>query len=150
MISRPTIRTFSVKVLALRFCFCFSAGSIYDPISVIRRRVDCIKFERLTSRIDDVVFRSGRDDKSKPRFDHRAMTVKHRFSCALLDSKELIERVNFVAEPLHPEMYEKADVAKHPQAFHHVGLLIHKPAGEANLLFDMSSGIYRTRSAPQI
>jgi hypothetical protein len=47
-------------------------------------------------------------------------------------------------------MHEKADVAKHPQAFHHVGLLINKHAGEANLLFDMSSGIYITRSAPQI
>jgi hypothetical protein len=36
---------------------------------------------------------------------------------------------------------KKADVAKHPQVFHHVGLLINKQTGEARLLFDMSSGI---------
>jgi hypothetical protein len=34
-------------------------------------------------------------------------------------------------------------MAARPQAFHHVGLLIDKPVGHANLFFDMSSGLYQ-------
>jgi hypothetical protein len=37
---------------------------------------------------------------------------------------------------------KKADVANRPQAFHHVGLPINKPVGQANQFFNMSSGIY--------
>jgi hypothetical protein len=42
---------------------------------------------------------------------------------------------------------KKADAAKCPQAFLHVGLLINKHAGEANLSFDMSSGIFYTEAS---
>jgi hypothetical protein len=30
---------------------------------------------------------------------------------------------------------KKADVAKHPEAFHHVGLLVNEPTGATGLLF---------------
>ena len=30
---------------------------------------------------------------------------------------------------------KKADVVKHPKAFHHVGLLVNKPTGATGLLF---------------
>jgi len=30
---------------------------------------------------------------------------------------------------------KKADVAEHPEAFDHVGLLVNKPSGKAGLLF---------------
>lgn len=45
------------------------------------------------------------------------------------------------------ERPKKADVAKRPQAFLHVGLLINKHAGEANVFFDMSSGICQTKAS---
>jgi hypothetical protein len=41
------------------------------------------------------------------------------------------------------ENTKKADVAKRSQAFHHVGLLINKHAGETSPFFDLSSGICR-------
>jgi hypothetical protein len=41
------------------------------------------------------------------------------------------------------ESTKKADVRNRPQAFHHVGLPIDKPVGQANLFFNMSSGIYQ-------
>ncbi len=42
------------------------------------------------------------------------------------------------------ESMKKADVAKRPQAFHHVGLLINKHAGQTSPFFDLSSGICHT------
>jgi hypothetical protein len=34
-----------------------------------------------------------------------------------------------------PIKNKKADVAEHPEAFDHVGLLVHEPLGTAGLLF---------------
>jgi hypothetical protein len=34
-----------------------------------------------------------------------------------------------------PPQTEKADVAEHPEAFDHVGLLVNEPPGPAELLF---------------
>ena len=45
------------------------------------------------------------------------------------------------------ERTKKADVANRPQAFHHDGLLIVKPVGQANLFFNMSSDIYHNPTA---
>jgi hypothetical protein len=33
-------------------------------------------------------------------------------------------------------MTKKADVAEHPEVFHHVGLLVNEPPGTAGLLFN--------------
>jgi len=38
---------------------------------------------------------------------------------------------------------KKADVVNRLQAFHHVGLLLNKHAGQTSPSFDLSSGIYR-------
>ena len=35
---------------------------------------------------------------------------------------------------------KKADVAEHPEALQHVGLLVNEPTGTASLLFNQSSG----------
>ena len=39
----------------------------------------------------------------------------------------------------HPEIKKKADVAEHPEVFHHVGLLFNRPPGMAGLHFNESS-----------
>ena len=44
------------------------------------------------------------------------------------------------SKPLdHPEANKKADVAEHPEVFHHVGLLFNRPPGMAGLHFNESS-----------
>ena len=40
-----------------------------------------------------------------------------------------------------PDANKKADVAEHPEVFHHVGLLFNRPPGMAGLHFNESSEI---------
>jgi hypothetical protein len=53
------------------------------------------------------------------------------------DSQRLRNHLGFVlgSERLAPQKTKKADVAEHPKAFGHVGLLFNEPLGRTELLF---------------
>ena len=65
-------------------------GRVNCSVTMLGRRIEGIKPERLLARVDDVVPGSRRDDYCIVAFDLRSMTVNQDLDLAFFDTEELI------------------------------------------------------------
>jgi len=75
------------------------AGGVDDAFSMIRLRIQRVKLHGNASGVDDVVVRPGGDEDGESGADGRPNPVEDRLAGALLDTKELIELVDFRPAP---------------------------------------------------
>ena len=68
-------------------------GLMHHTISVVGGRVECIELHRVGAGVDEVVPSTGRHQDRRPRSDVGPHTVQLCFAAALLDPKELIQRM---------------------------------------------------------
>jgi len=71
------------------------AGGVDDAFSMIRLRIQRVKLHGSASGVDGVVVRPGGDEDGESGADGRPNPVEDRLAGALLDTKELIELVDF-------------------------------------------------------
>jgi hypothetical protein len=72
---------------------------VHNTIPIIRRSIERIELHWISSGIDDIMIRSGRDKHGKTRADFRADAIENSDTLPFLYSEELIELVDF-----HPDI----------------------------------------------
>jgi hypothetical protein len=86
-------RCFAIEMFAVGLRI--GAGMMDNAVSMIRRRINRIEFQRNVASIDNVVIRPRRDDNCEARSNRSSHTIENRLAGSFFDTKELIERVDF-------------------------------------------------------
>src|ERR1035437_2263890 len=86
-------RSFAVEVLVVGFRL--GAGMVDNVFPMIRWRIERIELHWNAAGIDDVVFRSTRNDYRESRANRSPNAIENRLTGTLLHAKELVGLVNF-------------------------------------------------------
>jgi hypothetical protein len=83
----------AVEVFLIRIRF--GACTVHNAVPMIRWRVDRVQLHRNTASIDDIVICPCWDNDRKTGADLRPNAIEYRSASPFLDTKELVELVNF-------------------------------------------------------